>query len=275
MTSRWPRPASSSTRPRAARRRSPSPGSRATPTDEIVKLRKELRRRRAVRKLLDDLLQQLRALGVGAVARADATHRAVGVRRTEQPVITIGVDPGMTGAIAYVSGGKLLDVVDMPAVGGDISTALLTQMVRMHPVDGVPSSKVWAAPTQGRKQGAQSSFKFGMALRHGALGAVGGAARADGGADTAGVEEDLRSQRRQGEVAGAGTEAVPGPRRAVQEQEQSRAAPRRRSIALWCERLHQAANYAHPDGAPERLPRLRLRLRDSDRQRLARAALAR
>src|SRR4051812_21981208 len=81
----------------------------------------------------------------------------------------IGVDPGVEGAIAYVDRGKLLTVVDMPSVGGDISTALLTQMVRMHEVDWGAVEKVHSMP----RQGVSTTFKFGLATGM-ARAAVGG-----------------------------------------------------------------------------------------------------
>jgi hypothetical protein len=188
-------------------------------------------------------------------------------------MIVIGVDPGMEGALAYVSGGKLLDVVDMPAVGGDISTALLTQMVRMHPVDWGAVERVWAAPTQGRKQGAQSSFKFGMAY---------GMVRAAVGGLLVPMEEPTPQTWKKTFGLNADKERSRAlalklfPERAeLFKFKKNHGRAEAALVALWCERLHQADNYARPDGTPQRVAGVRLRLRDSDRQRLARPRLAR
>jgi len=185
----------------------------------------------------------------------------------------MGIDPGQSGAIAYVRGGKLLDICDMPTIDKEISPALLTQMVRMHVVEAVAVEKVWAAPTQGRTQGAQTSFKFGKA--HGmALGAVGALLVAlyeptpQTWKKTFGLNADKERSR------ALATKLFPDMAELFKfkvNADRAEAA----LIALWCERHHQGPNYDRPDGAPERLPGLRLRLRDSDRERLARHRLAR
>jgi crossover junction endodeoxyribonuclease RuvC len=178
----------------------------------------------------------------------------------------------MEGAIAYVEHGKLLNVVDMPAVGGDISTALLTQMVRMHTVDWGAVERVWAAPTQGRKQGAQSSFKFGMAYGM-VRSAVGGLLvpmeepTPQAWKKTFGLNADKERSR------ALALKLFPD-RAELFRFKKNHGRAEAALIALWCERLHQPSNYARPDGAPQRVPRLRLRLRDSERQRLAGHSLA-
>ena len=185
----------------------------------------------------------------------------------------LGIDPGQSGALAYVRDGKLLDVVDMPTINKEISPALLTQMVRMHEVDAVAVEKVWAAPTHGRTQGAQTSFKFGKA--HGmALGAVGALMvplfepTPQAWKKTFGLNADKEKSR------ALATKLFPDKAELFKfkvNADRAEAA----LIALWCERLQPQPNYARPDGAPQRVGRLQLRLRDDDRQRLARRPLAR
>jgi Holliday junction resolvasome RuvABC endonuclease subunit len=185
----------------------------------------------------------------------------------------MGIDPGQSGAIAYVSDGMLLDVVDMPTIDKEISPALLTQMVRMHVVAAVAVEKVWAAPTQGRTQGAQTSFKFGKA--HGmVLGAAGALLvplyepTPQKWKKTFGLNADKERSR------ALATKLFPD-RAELFKFKKNADRAEAALIALWCERQHQPSNYADGDGAPERVPGLRLRLRDSDRERLARHSLAR
>ena len=182
----------------------------------------------------------------------------------------IGVDPGMRGAIAYVDHGHLLTVADMPAVGGDISTALLTQMVRMHDdVTWGAVEKVHSMPGQG----VSTTFKFGMAY---------GMVRAAVGGLLVPMEEptpnvwkksfNLDSDKEKARLLAL--KLFPD-RAELFKNKQDHGRAEAALIALWCERLREPWNYGEPDGAPERLPRLRLRVRDDDRQRLARRALAR
>lgn len=75
---------------------------------------------------------------------------------------TIGVDPGLTGAIALVDdAGELLDVYDMPVVAGQVSATLLAELedwTNVHVMFGtVVLEDVHAMP----KQGVTSSFGFG------------------------------------------------------------------------------------------------------------------
>lgn len=185
----------------------------------------------------------------------------------------LGIDPGQSGAIAFVRSGKLIDVFDMPTIAKEISPALLATMVHTHQVEAAAVEKVWAAPTQGRTQGAQTSFKFGKA--HGmALGAVGGLfvplfePTPQAWKKTFGLNADKEKSR------ALATKLFPDKADLFKYKinaDRAEAA----LIALWCERQHQPSNYVEPDAAPQRLPGVRLRLRDSDRQRLARSPLAR
>ena len=181
----------------------------------------------------------------------------------------IGVDPGMTGAIAYVDHGKLLTVADMPAVGGDISTALLTQMVRMHPVEWGVVEDVHSMP----KQGVASTFKFGMAW---------GMARAAVGGLLVPVEEPTPQMWKKSFRLNADKERsrllalkLFPDKAELFERKMDHGRAEAALLALWCERLHPPSNYAATDGAPQRVPRLRLRIRDDERERLARRSLAR
>lgn len=73
--------------------------------------------------------------------------------------ITIGVDPGMSGAIALVdSYGVLVEVHDMPVVGGLVSAHGIINLVDDWDVCGkVVIEDVHSMP----KQGVASSFGFG------------------------------------------------------------------------------------------------------------------
>jgi hypothetical protein len=77
--------------------------------------------------------------------------------------LTVGVDPGLSGAIAYVSpSGDLVDVADMPVVGGQVSAHLLATLDAWESCPGccfgtVVIEDVHAMP----KQGVTSSFNFG------------------------------------------------------------------------------------------------------------------
>lgn len=74
----------------------------------------------------------------------------------------LGVDPGMTGAFAFVTeDGHLIEVVDMPTqeVRGKrrISAAMVASIMTKRPVALVAIEGVHAMP----KQGVSSSFNFG------------------------------------------------------------------------------------------------------------------
>lgn len=181
----------------------------------------------------------------------------------------IGVDPGMSGAIAFVDHGKLLEVADMPAVGGDISGPLLHQMVRMCPVEWGAVEKVHSMPAQG----VATTFKFGMAY---------GMARMAVGSLLVPMEEPTPNVWKKSFNLDADKEKARllalklFPDKSVlfkNKKDHGRAEAA--LIALWCERLHMPSNYADIDGAPQRLPRLRLRIREDERERLARHQLAR
>ena len=78
----------------------------------------------------------------------------------------IGIDPGLTGALACIIDGELLDVVDMPTAGGLVSGIGVCEVLREFQWAGMDDSplvvveKVGAMPGQG----VASMFKFGRSL---------------------------------------------------------------------------------------------------------------
>ena len=78
----------------------------------------------------------------------------------------IGVDPGVSGALACIIDGELLDVVDMPTAGGIVSAIGVCEVLRefqLAGMDDVPIvvvEKVGAMPGNG----VSSMFKFGRSL---------------------------------------------------------------------------------------------------------------
>lgn len=78
-------------------------------------------------------------------------------------MIVVGVDPGLTGALAIISAGALLAVDDMPVAGGDISAQLLAVWAREW-IEGCTTPELAAIVEDVHsmpKQGVASSFKFG------------------------------------------------------------------------------------------------------------------
>lgn len=78
-------------------------------------------------------------------------------------MITVGVDPGKTGAIALLDGpATLVDVFDMPAVGGKVSPQLLADAEDWNDTrfGTFVIEDVHAMP----KQGVTSSFGFGRSF---------------------------------------------------------------------------------------------------------------
>lgn len=75
-------------------------------------------------------------------------------------MIVVGVDPGLTGALAACDGGALLWVEDMPVVDKEVNPTLLRQLLRDHePIDHVVIEQVAAFP----KNGSIGNFKLGLA----------------------------------------------------------------------------------------------------------------
>lgn len=81
-------------------------------------------------------------------------------------MIVLGVDPGASGAVAWLDNdGTLKAVVDMPHLDGTVSGALLRDLIAQisHDAGGWPVhaavEKVAAMP----RQGVSSTFKFGTA----------------------------------------------------------------------------------------------------------------
>jgi Holliday junction resolvasome RuvABC endonuclease subunit len=79
--------------------------------------------------------------------------------------LTIGIDPGQSGAIAIVThDGGLFRVLDMPVVDKDVNPSLVAEALR------VPDSETWEMRVvienvhSMPKQGVASSFKFGKSF---------------------------------------------------------------------------------------------------------------
>lgn len=72
--------------------------------------------------------------------------------------VTAGVDPGASGAIAFLdAGGRLLAVHDMPYLDGHVSAALLTEILDRA------LKEAWVERAQSMPgQGVSSSFKYGV-----------------------------------------------------------------------------------------------------------------
>ena len=79
------------------------------------------------------------------------------------PSYVVGVDPGMSGAIAILDGDELVVIHDMPVAGNDVSAQMLVALESWaEPIYGtVVIEDVHAMP----RQGVSSSFKFGGAKR--------------------------------------------------------------------------------------------------------------
>lgn len=73
--------------------------------------------------------------------------------------VVVGVDPGMSGAVAVIRDGDILDVADMPVADGRIAVPVLAEMIGRHGPDLVAIEFVHSMP----KQGVASTFKFGVA----------------------------------------------------------------------------------------------------------------
>jgi len=83
--------------------------------------------------------------------------------------LTIGIDPGLSGAIAFLADGEFAHVADMPTAGRGkagrqvVNCAALAAMLREH-LAAYPGASVIAAVEQVGampKQGLSSTFRFG------------------------------------------------------------------------------------------------------------------
>lgn len=82
--------------------------------------------------------------------------------------LTIGIDPGMSGAVAVLADGEPLSVFDMPRNDDEVDAGALAEELRLifrdHPGAHVSAciESVNAAPINGRRQGTTSMFNFGQ-----------------------------------------------------------------------------------------------------------------
>ena len=73
-------------------------------------------------------------------------------------MIVVGIDPGVTGALALFSGGKLEEIVDMPVFATRADGAELAQILERWWPDTVYLEDVHAMP----KNGSVATFKLGL-----------------------------------------------------------------------------------------------------------------
>ena len=81
-------------------------------------------------------------------------------------MIVIGIDPGKSGAIAFLDNGRLTHVADMPVVGNIISPHTLTNLIEWSAEldNGEPATVVIEDVHAMPKQGVTSSFSFGRSI---------------------------------------------------------------------------------------------------------------
>jgi crossover junction endodeoxyribonuclease RuvC len=75
-------------------------------------------------------------------------------------VIILGVDPGLSGALAWLNDGELIEAVDMPVVAGSVNAPAFSEWLDEHSYlrpDMAVVEKVHSMPGQG----VASTFKFG------------------------------------------------------------------------------------------------------------------
>ena len=76
-------------------------------------------------------------------------------------LVVLGIDPGNTGALAFLNTeGEIRDLEDMPVLGGFVNASLLADLIVGYgPIKVAVVEQVHSMP----KQGVASSFKFGVA----------------------------------------------------------------------------------------------------------------
>lgn len=75
-----------------------------------------------------------------------------------EPTAILGVDPGITGGIAFLYPDKVA-AFDIPVAGGEVDVDELVRIVRARQVSFAVIERASAMP----KQGVSSTFKFGVA----------------------------------------------------------------------------------------------------------------
>jgi Holliday junction resolvasome RuvABC endonuclease subunit len=78
--------------------------------------------------------------------------------------IVIGIDPGLTGAIAATAGEHLLWVEDMPAAAGRVAIPLLRQIIEDDPPTLIAVEHVHSMPHQGIASTWKFATAYGVAL---------------------------------------------------------------------------------------------------------------
>lgn len=73
--------------------------------------------------------------------------------------ITVGIDPGVSGALAWVRDGELLAVHDMPAIDRLVNAPLLARLIDELPADRAAIEALHAMP----KMNPTALFKLGQA----------------------------------------------------------------------------------------------------------------
>ncbi len=83
----------------------------------------------------------------------------------------LGIDPGLSGALALIEDGRLLDTWDMPVAGSRVAAGLLIDLFHSARPDLVVIEEVHSMPGQG----VSSTFKFGLSagVVDGAVAALG------------------------------------------------------------------------------------------------------
>ncbi len=75
-------------------------------------------------------------------------------------MLYIGIDVGKTGAIAFIRGNRVVNVIDCPLLGKEYDTRAMVSILKQDTPELVVIEKVHAFP----EQGVVSMFNFGMGL---------------------------------------------------------------------------------------------------------------
>lgn len=78
--------------------------------------------------------------------------------------IIIGIDPGMTGALAVLDRGQLVAVVPMPTTSGQVSGAEIAEIVDAYAPHHVYIEDVHAMPQNGSISSFKLGYNFGVVI---------------------------------------------------------------------------------------------------------------